>query len=634
MSGEPAPNAEPALLRVGSDVPFYLCFGVIGSAYILLIAGMLLAEVGYTTPGDIVSTLSDPKVQYSIRLSLISCTITTILALWVSVPIGYLLSRHNFRGKAVVDAILDIPIILPPLVIGLCLLILFASPFAETVEGGLQAVERTLANNLVPVAWLTCMAMLTALFFWGTRQRISSRRTRILIPVLLSAVLFPLVAHRYLFPSPPDWMPTIAGYDQEKVTFRDQSPLRRSRSVCSIEYTATGSVEAVVNLLHVPLSQQPFISRNNVEQVGYDGLPDGRQLIVAEFAADADSQSPQSGELHFLLTPRKDESRIQQQSEQADGFEREIQTLKQQIVELRPRDFENTLLGFDENRDDARRLTDRGFNQLDELIAELDKEGVGESQQLELKSLQSRLDDLRIAITARTKTRGEQSADDQENLSKLFEELKAIRRQIDPNQPQIDAFQRRISELNAKLGRTREQIETLNNEWKTESVVWDIRADIVRRIDDSRADFIPFLTFPVTYEIPSVILAQFMVACAFAVRTMRVTFDQIDTRFESVALTLGCTRAQAFWQVVFPQTRRGLLAAGTLAWARALGEFGPILIFSGSTRMKTEVLPTTVFLEMTTGNIAGAVAASLVMIVAAMIVLIIARTFGLRKMGI
>jgi hypothetical protein len=253
---------------------------------------------------------------------------------------------------------------------------------------------------------------------------------------------------------------------------------------------------------------------------------------------------------------------------------------------------------------------------------------------LELKSLQSRLDDLRIAITARTKTRGEQSADDQENLSKLFEELKAIRRQVDPNQPQIDGYQRQISELNAKLGRTREQIETLKNEWKTESVVWDIRADIVRRIDDSRADFIPFLTFPVTYEIPSVILAQFMVACAFAVRTMRVTFDQIDTRFESVALTLGCTRAQAFWQVVFPQTRRGLLAAGTLAWARALGEFGPILIFSGSTRMKTEVLPTTVFLEMTTGNIAGAVAASLVMIVAAMIVLIIARTFGLRKMGI
>src|SRR5690606_2270635 len=42
-----------------------------------------------------------------------------------SVPIGYLMSRHEFPGKTLVDAILDIPIVLPPLVIGLCLLILF-----------------------------------------------------------------------------------------------------------------------------------------------------------------------------------------------------------------------------------------------------------------------------------------------------------------------------------------------------------------------------------------------------------------------------------------------------------------------------------------------------------------------------
>ncbi|QGQ32702.1 ABC transporter permease [Gimesia maris] len=135
----------------------------------------------------------------------------------------------------------------------------------------------------------------------------------------------------------------------------------------------------------------------------------------------------------------------------------------------------------------------------------------------------------------------------------------------------------------------------------------------------------------VTYEIPSVILAQFMVACAFAVRTMRVTFDQIGPRYEQVALTLGCSRGQAFWRVVFPQAYRGLLAAGTLAWARSLGEFGPILVFSGATRMKTEVLPTTVFLELTVGNIEGAVAASLIMVVAALIVLVIARMFGLTR---
>lgn len=135
---------------------------------------------------------------------------------------------------------------------------------------------------------------------------------------------------------------------------------------------------------------------------------------------------------------------------------------------------------------------------------------------------------------------------------------------------------------------------------------------------------------PVTYEIPSVILAQFMVACAFSVRAMGAAFGQLNPRREQVALTLGCSRAQAFWWVVLPETRRGLLTAGTLAWARSLGEFGPILVFAGATRMKTEVLPTTVFLELSVGNIEAAVAVSLLMVAAAMIVLVVVRLYGME----
>ena len=52
------------------------------------------------------------------------------------------------------------------------------------------------------------------------------------------------------------------------------------------------------------------------------------------------------------------------------------------------------------------------------------------------------------------------------------------------------------------------------------------------------------------YQIPGVILAQFMVAAAFAVRVMRTTFEQIDPRVEQVAPTLGCSQAQAFGMVV------------------------------------------------------------------------------------
>jgi len=145
------------------------------------------------------------------------------------------------------------------------------------------------------------------------------------------------------------------------------------------------------------------------------------------------------------------------------------------------------------------------------------------------------------------------------------------------------------------------------------------RVPIVRSIEN---------IIPVTYAIPGVVLAQFTVACAFAVRTMRTTFDQISPRQENVAMTLGCSRGQAFWMVALPAARNGALAAFTLGWARALGEFGPILVFCGATRMRTEVMPTTVFLELSVGNIEMAAAVSLLMVVAAVVVLIVVRVVG------
>lgn len=137
----------------------------------------------------------------------------------------------------------------------------------------------------------------------------------------------------------------------------------------------------------------------------------------------------------------------------------------------------------------------------------------------------------------------------------------------------------------------------------------------------------------VVFELPAVILAQFMVACAFAVRTMRATFDQIPARREQVALTLGCTRSQAFFNVVLPDAKRGVVAAATLAWARSLGEFGPILVFAGATPMRTEVLPTSVFLRMQAGDLNAALAVSLVMVILAVGVLVLTRMLGLGKLA-
>ena len=133
---------------------------------------------------------------------------------------------------------------------------------------------------------------------------------------------------------------------------------------------------------------------------------------------------------------------------------------------------------------------------------------------------------------------------------------------------------------------------------------------------------------PFTYTVAGVVLAQFVVAASFAIRTMRGTFDHLSARPEDVALTLGCTRFQALWHVALPAARRGMVAAFCIAWARSLGEFGPILVFAGATRMKTEVLPTTVWLELSVGNLEAAVSVSLLMVAMAIVVLVIVRTTG------
>jgi molybdate transport system permease protein len=133
-----------------------------------------------------------------------------------------------------------------------------------------------------------------------------------------------------------------------------------------------------------------------------------------------------------------------------------------------------------------------------------------------------------------------------------------------------------------------------------------------------------------TYAIPGVVLAQFVIAAAFSIRTMRGVFDHLSSRPEDVALTLGASRWQALWHVTLPAARRGMFAAASVAWARSLGEFGPILVFAGATRMKTEVLPTSVWLAWSVGELEQGVAVSLLMIAISMVVLVAVKMTGER----
>jgi molybdate transport system permease protein len=121
-----------------------------------------------------------------------------------------------------------------------------------------------------------------------------------------------------------------------------------------------------------------------------------------------------------------------------------------------------------------------------------------------------------------------------------------------------------------------------------------------------------FLRF--VFEVPGIILAQFGVATALAVRLMKSTFDSIGDRYEIVARTLGCNAWKAFFTVTLPVAKNGLVAAGILAWARAVGEYGATVTLAGATQMKTETLPIAIYLNVAAAEVDRAVAVTFILI--------------------
>lgn len=128
-----------------------------------------------------------------------------------------------------------------------------------------------------------------------------------------------------------------------------------------------------------------------------------------------------------------------------------------------------------------------------------------------------------------------------------------------------------------------------------------------------------------------IILCQFLVSASFGIRAVKLTFDGIDPRIEHVAMTLGCTRAGAFFRVALPMARRGIIVGGILIWTRAFGIFGPLAVFVGTAPMQTEVLPTFIYLEQSTGKLEVALAAAVLMLLLAAAALVAVRVVGLGQ---
>jgi molybdate transport system permease protein len=127
------------------------------------------------------------------------------------------------------------------------------------------------------------------------------------------------------------------------------------------------------------------------------------------------------------------------------------------------------------------------------------------------------------------------------------------------------------------------------------------------------------------FSVPGIILAQFTVVSALAIRLLKSTFDGIDLRYEQVGRTLGCSKPEAFFRVILPLAKDGLIASSILTWARATGEFGATVTLAGATAMKTETLPIAISLSLSSANIGSAVSLIIILVVISLAALLLIR---------
>lgn len=99
----------------------------------------------------------------------------------------------------------------------------------------------------------------------------------------------------------------------------------------------------------------------------------------------------------------------------------------------------------------------------------------------------------------------------------------------------------------------------------------------------------------VIFTTGAVVLAQIVVSAPLYVRAAASAFSGVDEELLIVARSLGASQLQAIRRIALPMALPGLLTGASLAWARALGEFGATLLFAGNMSGKTQTMPLAIF---------------------------------------
>lgn len=102
-----------------------IVFGLLAGLLLAFVLWPLLQTAVSTSPHALWDTISEPEVRRAIGLTFYASAIATAVALITGVPLAYLLARHDFPGKALVQGLIDLPIVIPHTAAGIALLLVF-----------------------------------------------------------------------------------------------------------------------------------------------------------------------------------------------------------------------------------------------------------------------------------------------------------------------------------------------------------------------------------------------------------------------------------------------------------------------------------------------------------------------------
>lgn len=139
-------------------------------------------------------------------------------------------------------------------------------------------------------------------------------------------------------------------------------------------------------------------------------------------------------------------------------------------------------------------------------------------------------------------------------------------------------------------------------------------------------------TVEIIFTFYGIILAQFLSVLGMGIRLLKSVVDEIPTRYEQVARTLGASPFQSFLSVTLPLMKKGILSSYLIMWAKAFGEFGATLMVAGVLPFKTETIPTAIFLSLSGADIQQTIFLIFVILSVSLIILLLSRWIMKEKL--